>query len=73
MNEMRMYYLINNRKYLDNYMIRERLNISKSLFQQLTKKYKIEESEIIRLQNKTLYSIVGVVDILTKVVKENGE
>ena len=46
---MKMYYLIEDRKFLDNYMIRARLNISKSLFQQLTKKYKIEDKEILRV------------------------
>jgi hypothetical protein len=66
-----MYYLIEDKKFLDNYMIRERLNISKSLFQHLTKKYKIEDNEIVRLQNKTLYSIGGIVEILKKVVEES--
>ena len=68
---MDMYYLIEDKKFLDNYMIRERLNISKSLFQHLTKKYKIEDNEIVRLQNKTLYSIGGIVEILKKVVEES--
>jgi len=68
---MNMYYLIEDKKFLDNYMIRERLNISKSLFQHLTKKYKIEDNEIVRLQNKTLYSIGGIVEILKKVVEES--
>jgi hypothetical protein len=68
---MKMYYLIEDRKFLDNYMIRERLNISKSLFQHLTKKYKIEDKEILRVQNKTLYSIYGVVEVLKKVVNES--
>ena len=67
---MKMYYLIEDKKFLDNYMIRERLNISKSLFQHLTKKYKIEDIEIVRLQNKTLYSIGGIVGVLKKVVEE---
>ena len=68
---MNMYYLIEDKKFLDNYMIRERLNISKSLFQHLTKKYKIEDNETVRLQNKTLYSICGIVGILKKVVEES--
>lgn len=66
-----MYYLIENKKFLDNYMIRERLNISKSLFQHLTKKYKIADNEILRVQNKTLYSINGIVGVLKKVVNES--
>ena len=68
---MKMYYLIENKKFLDNYMIRERLNISKSLFQHLTKKYKIADNEILRVQNKTLYSINGIVGVLKKVVNES--
>ena len=66
-----MYYLIEDKKFLDNYMIRERLNISKSLFQHLTKKYKIEDNQTVRLQNKTLYSICWIVGILKKVVEES--
>ncbi len=66
-----MYYLIEDKKFLDNYMIRERLNISKSLFQHLTNVYKIEDDEILRVQNKTLYSISGIVSVLKKAVKES--
>jgi hypothetical protein len=68
---MKMYYLIEDKRFLDNYMIRERLNISKSLFQHLTKKYKIEDEEILRVQNKTLYSIHGIVGVLKKAVNES--
>lgn len=66
-----MYYLIEEKKYLDNFMIRERLKISKSLFQQLTCKYKIEERDVIKIQNRKLYSLYSIVKFLKKVVNEN--
>lgn len=67
---MRMYYMVGNKKYLDNFMIRQQLTISKSLFQQLTRKY-IKSNEVIKIQNKHLYSIDSIIDVLKKVVKEN--
>jgi hypothetical protein len=68
---MKMYYIVGNKRYLDNYMIRQQLTISKSLFQQLTRKY-IKSDEVIKVQNKHLYSIESILDGLKKVVKENG-
>jgi hypothetical protein len=67
---MRMYYMVENKKYLDNFMIRQQLTISKSLFQQLTRKH-IQSDEVIKIQNKHLYSIESILDVLKKVVKEN--
>ena len=67
---MRMYYMVENKKYLDNFMIRQQLTISKSLFQQLTRKY-ILSDEVIKIQNKQLYSIESILNGLKKVVKEN--
>jgi hypothetical protein len=67
---MRMYYMVENKKYLDNFMIRQQLTISKSLFQQLTRKY-ILSDEVIKIQNKHLYSIESILNGLKKVVKEN--
>ena len=67
---MRMYYMVENKKYLDNFMIRQQLTISKSLFQQLTRKY-IQSDEVIKIQNIHLYSIESILNGLKKVVKEN--
>jgi len=67
---MRMYYMVENKKYLENFMIRQQLTISKSLFQQLTRKY-ILSDEVIKIQNKHLYSIESILNGLKKVVKEN--
>ena len=67
---MKMYYMVGNKKYLDNFMIRQQLTISKSLFQQLTRKY-IQSDEVIKVQNKHLYSIESILDGLKKAVKEN--
>jgi hypothetical protein len=67
---MKMYYLVGNKRYLDNYMIREQLTISKSLFQHISRKY-LKTNEVIKIQNKHLYSIESIVDVLKKVVKAN--
>jgi hypothetical protein len=67
---MRMYYMVETKKYLDNFMIRQQLTISKSLFQQLTRKY-IQSDEVIKIQNIHLYSIESILNGLKKVVKEN--
>ncbi len=67
---MKMYYIVGNKRYLDNYMIRQQLTISKSLFQQLTRKY-IKSDDVIKIQNKHLYSVECILGGLKKVVKEN--
>jgi hypothetical protein len=51
-------------------MIREQLTISKSLFQHISRKY-LKTNEVIKIQNKHLYSIESIVDVLKKVVKAN--
>ncbi|HTB52941.1 MAG TPA: hypothetical protein VK718_09230 [Ferruginibacter sp.] len=54
---MELYYLINETKYLDNYLLRQRLDLSKSTLQHFINHYQFDDSDIIKLQNKKLYSI----------------
>ena len=70
---MEIYYLINNRKFLDNYLIRKSLDISKSDLQQLMKSYKFPENEIIILQNKKLYSKDILNDFIENLIENNGK
>jgi hypothetical protein len=68
---MEICYIIENRRFLDVFMIQDRLCITKSDFQRITKKYPIKSDEIIRLQNKKLYSVESLIDIVKNLMKEN--
>jgi len=68
---MEIYYTIDNRRFLDVYMIQDRLSISKSYFQRITKKYPIKNDEIIKIQNKKLYSIDSLIDIVKNLKEEH--
>lgn len=70
---MEIYYLINNRKFLDNYLIRKTLDISKSDLQQLMKTFKFPENEIMILQNKKLYSKDILNDFIENLIENNGK
>jgi hypothetical protein len=67
---MEIYYTIGNRRFLDVYMIQDRLSISKSYFQRITKRYPIKGEEIIQIQNKKLYSIDSLIDIVKNLKTE---
>jgi hypothetical protein len=69
---MTIYYLVNNKKYFDNYMLREKLQLSKSTLQCLMKDYSFRENQIIKVQNKKLYSVDGVTDFLKKITERHG-
>lgn len=71
MNEM--YYLVNEKKYYDNYMIRQRLQISKAVLQGLMKRYEFKTADIVFIQNKKLYSIDGFVEFANKLVNDINE
>lgn len=45
---------------LDNYLIREKLDLNKSELQHLMKRHHFPESETINIQNKKLYSVNGL-------------
>ena len=67
---MEIYYTIGNRRFLDVYMIKDRLSISKSYFQRITRKYPIKSDEIIQIQNKKLYSIDSLIEIVQNLKTE---
>jgi hypothetical protein len=68
---MEIYYTIDNKRFLDVYMIQDRLSISKSYFQRITRKYPIKKDEIIKIQNKKLYSIDSLIDIVKNLKEEH--
>ena len=69
---MTIYYLVNNKKYFDNYMLREKLQLSKSTLQCLMKDHSFMENQIIKVQNKKLYSVDGVTDFLKQITERHG-
>jgi hypothetical protein len=71
MNEM--YYLVNEKKYYDNYMIRQRFQLSKSVLQGLMKRYEFQNDEVVKIQNKKLYSIDAFVEFANKLVNDVNE
>jgi hypothetical protein len=62
-----IYYVIDNKNYTDGYLIRESLGISKSAFQFLIGHYGIEQSEIVYLQNRKLYSIESIQKLIKRI------
>ena len=71
MNEM--YYLVNEKKYYDNYMIRQRFQLSKLVLQGLMKRYEFKNDEVVKIQNKKLYSIDAFVEFANKLVNDINE
>jgi len=68
-----MYYLVNEKKYYDNYMIRQRFQLSKSVLQGLMKRYEFQNDEVVKIQNKKLYSIDAFVEFANKLVNDVNE
>ena len=61
-------YVVNNIEYFDAYMIKEQLDLTKSEWQHLLNMYPFPESQIIRLQNKKLYSAQALTEYLEAVM-----
>ncbi len=57
---MKAYYLIDDQKYLDSFMLRERLGVSKDEIRGLLKSY--NSAEVRSFQNKKLYPVIGLVE-----------
>jgi len=68
---MEIYYLINEKKYFDNFLIRENLGLNKSEIQHLMKRYHFPEKEVIKLQNKKLYSLTGLNEYIERLLDGN--
>ena len=62
-----IYYLVNDKKYLDVYQITQRLCISKSDIQYLSKRYPINQNEILRHQNRNLYSLESILHFVKQI------
>jgi len=70
---MDIYYLIDEKKYLDNFQLRERLNMNKSEIQKLFETYQFPNDEIVRIQNKKLYSLNGLNEYIEMLLEGNGK
>jgi hypothetical protein len=67
---MEIHYLVNNKKYLDVYMIQKRLSITKSFFQNITKNHPNIENEALFIQNRKLYSIDSILKTIKNIKNE---
>ena len=68
---MEIYYVINNKKYIDSFLLKEKLEINKSELQYIMKTYPFPEKEIFKHQNKILYSLKEMNAYIEMLVKEN--
>lgn len=68
---MEIIYLIDGKKFLDNYQIREYLKINKSELQHLFNKYEFPTNETLTIQNKKLYSLKGLCYYIENILKTN--
>jgi hypothetical protein len=70
---MEIYYLIDGKKYLDNYQLREQLQLNKSEIQKLMEVYAFPKNETFNIQNKKLYSLSGITSFIELILKKNEE
>lgn len=68
---MEIYYLINGQKYLDNYLLRERLQLNKSEIQKLLDAYPLPKNEIVSIQNKKLFPLLSVRSLIETLLERN--
>jgi len=66
---MEIYYEVNGKKYLDNYLLRQKLDLNKSEMQAILNTYNFPENEVIRLQNRNLYSMSILNQLVEKLLK----
>lgn len=70
---MEIYYLINGKKYLDNYLLRQRLQLNRSEIQKLLDNYPLPKDEIVNIQNKKLFSLSGIHSLIETLLEKNGQ
>jgi len=70
---MKIYYTINGKLYLDNFLLRKNLGLTKNEIQKLMNTYHFPEDETFTIQNKKLYSLNGMNDYLENILKLNGK
>ena len=68
---MEIYYLINGEKYMDTYLLRNKLELNKSELQHLMRNFTFPENEVLKLQNKKLYSVKGLNEYIEMLIKNN--
>jgi hypothetical protein len=67
---MDIFYLINGKKYLDNYQLRQRLQLNKSEIQKIMDCYPFPGNEVVKIQNKKLYSLNGLNEYLEMILEK---
>jgi hypothetical protein len=68
---MDIYYEINGKRYMDNYIIRQRFKMNKWELQQLMNTYPFPDKEVMKIQNKNLYSLKGLQDYIETILENN--
>lgn len=68
---MEICYLINGKKYLDNYLLREQLQLNKSELQKLLDNYPLPKDEIVTIQNKKLFSLSSIKSLIETLLEKN--
>lgn len=70
---MEICYLIDGKKYLDNYLLREQLQLNKSELQKLLDTYPLPKDEIVTIQNKKLFSLSGIKSLVETLLEKNEQ
>jgi hypothetical protein len=68
---MEIYYLIDGEKYMDTFLLRDKLELSKSELQHLMTKHNFPEKDVIKIQNKKLYSVNGLNGYIQMLINGN--
>ena len=68
-----MYISINGEKYMDTFLLRTMLELTKSQLQHLLNTYNFPDDKIIKLQNRKLYKLSEVNEYLKMVIMNNEQ
>ncbi|MBB3056817.1 hypothetical protein [Mucilaginibacter gotjawali] len=68
---MEIYYLIDGKKYLDGYLLREHLQLNRSEIQKLLDAYPLPKDEIVNVQNKKLFPLSTIKSLIESLLKEH--
>lgn len=67
---MRKYYVIDDKKYLDTYFLRDALSLNKSELQQIMVTFHFPDKETVEIQNRKLYSVNIINMFLETLIKK---
>lgn len=70
---MEVYYLINGKKYLDNYLLRGQLQLNKSQLQKLLDAYPLPKDAIVNIQNKKLFPLSSIKLLIETLLEMNEQ